>query len=156
MGDVSLVRAVKPAAWRPQKGESLEDWVAFIWWALADGKLRNDLAQDHDWAHRRQVLETYEVLAEIPAGQAGQESAISRVRIVLAEIKKLEAQVLSTPNQVLEHSEIFKGVDWMMTAAEGMAQRAAAQLDWSSLDPEEREIMLKAKRIQDRLLQQRQ
>lgn len=147
-----LVSLRPPPAWKPQDGEELFEHLAFLHWCLQGGPLDHDLANRFRWAERRQIIETYEGLEAIPANEMATESAITRVRIVFAEISKLQQKVLATPDTVLDTREIMSGVEWMTQASRDFADRRADLLDWSSLTPEERETMLAAKEIQERLL----
>jgi hypothetical protein len=53
---------------------------------------------------------------------------------------------------VLAPSEIMSSLDWMLEAQTGWLEKRREATDWSSLTPVEREIMIAAKRIQDRLV----
>lgn len=123
-----------------------------MWWALAGGPLREALSVKHMWAQRKQVIDTLDAMAEIPLGEQGLEAAHARVRIAFVEMMKLQREVMSTPVRCLETPELMRSVDWMMEAVQGLESRRAASLDWTKLEPEEREIMLQAKSIQDRLM----
>lgn len=144
--------ATPPSPWRPHPGESVEQFLHFVLWLIDVGPVVEDLAQRYQWAHRRKTIETFEALNAIPAKDVPVEAAIGRVQIVLAEILKLRAHVMSTPENVLDTREIMQGIDWLLDAQQGMLERAERAIDWSKLTPAEREIMIQAADIQDRLL----
>ena len=79
---------------------------------------------------------------------------MSRVRVTLVEMMKLERRSMSTPEQVLSEEGIFKSLQFLQESAAGMEARKAASMDWSKLTPDERETMIAAKQIQDRLMNQ--
>ena len=132
--------------------ESEWDHLQFLYWALSSGDLVEELAARYDWARRKAVIHAYEGFAELDPNEQIQEAGRKQVRVILAEVAKLEYQVLSNPDPILKPSDVFHGVDWALTKQEAYAERRASMLDWSVLTPEEREIMIKAKDIQDRLL----
>lgn len=132
--------------------ESEWDHMQFLFWALSSGDLIEDLAVRHDWARRRAVIQAYEGFAELDPSEQIQEAGRKQVRIILAEVAKLEYHVMSNPDPMLKPSDVFHGVDWALTKQEAYAERRASMLDWSKLSAEEREIMIRAKDIQDRLL----
>ena len=150
MTALALTRHVAP--WRPQPGESMVEHLAFVHWAMHEGELRADLANKFNWAVRRQAWETYEALDSIPPEEMATEAALARVRVTLTEIMKLQRAVLESPDCVLEPREVMAGVEWLTTEARIWSERKSDVLDWSSLTPDEREIMLQAKEIQDRLI----
>ncbi len=141
-----------PSAWRAQPNEPPGAHLAFLWWALCEGELREEYAARWDWARRRQVIETFEGLASVSLADMGAEAAAARVRIAFAEIMKLQARSFESPDNVLSAQETFQQVQWMQEASIGLLERRAAALDWSKLTPEDRETMIAAKRIQDRLM----
>ena len=148
--DLALTTATP--AWRKQVNESDEDYFAFLWWVFNQGDLKTDLAENHNWAGRAQTIQTYESLEAVDPSEQGYEAAIARVRITLTEILKLQNRVMSSPENQLDVKEIMSNVDWMTDVAQGISERKAKRLDWTQCTPEERETLLQAKAIQDRLM----
>jgi hypothetical protein len=145
--------AVLPIApWRRQRGEPAKAHLHFLAWCFCECELVESWAERWQWAERRQAIETLEGVALLSLSDMGAESAVARVQIAFAEIKKLQHRVFSSPDQILANGEVFQQAQWIQEAALGVMDRRAAKLDWSSLTPEDREIMIKAKRIQDKLL----
>lgn len=140
------------APWRRQRGESRKAHLHFLAWCFCECELVERWAERWQWAERRQAIETLEGVALMSLTDMGAEAAVSRVQIAFAEIQKLRHRVFTTPDQVLANGEIFDQAQWIQDAALGVMDRRSAKLDWTSLTPDEREIMIKAKRIQDRLL----
>jgi hypothetical protein len=141
-----------PAAWRAQPKEEEIFHLKFLWWAFGGGELDDHLSRRFNWAERRLTIETYEGLEGLTPGEMGMEAAMARVRITLVEIMKLQSKVMSDPDSQLQVSEVMNGIEWMISAQQGIVDRKAQRMDWKGLSPEEREIMLKAKEIQDRLM----
>lgn len=137
--------------WRPQPGETLREFLAWAWWALADGPLDRPLAQVNSWTERRHALEAYESLQRVSPGQEIVEAAIARVRITLIELAKLQRSVLENPDNVMETSEIMNSIDWMTKHAEAYAARQERARDFTRLDPDERETVMQAFKILERL-----
>lgn len=138
--------------WRMQPNETLEDWIAFIWWCLADGELNEELAANFKWSERRKVIETFETLHSIRPEDMGAEAALSRVQITFVEIMKLRQKSFESPDQVIDTGEIMKSIEWMINASAGLDARRSSRLDWSKCTPEERECLLQAKGIMDRMM----
>lgn len=143
---------LKPSAWRRQKNEPEGAHLAFLWWALCEGELRPEYATKWEWAKRRKTIETYEGFESIDPGELALDAVMARVQIVFVEVMKLRELSLSTADAVLDPGQIFASLEWLQDAAQGQIARRAAVLDWKALTPDEREIMIKAKRIQDRVL----
>ena len=137
--------------WRPQQGETLREFFAFIWWSLADGPLDQPLAIANRWTARRQALESFESLQRIGPGQEIVEAAIARVRVTLIEISKLQRAAVENPDNVMEVSDIMRSIEWMTQHAEAYAARQERARDFSRLNPDERETVMKAFQILERL-----
>lgn len=146
--------AQRPSAFRMQPGETPWEHLQFLYWACGEGDLVPELADRFDWAQRRTVIASFEGFEGLEPDEQMVEAAMMRVRIVLSEVAKLQTHVISSPDNVLTPTEIFAGVEWMMEKREAYAERRSNMLDWSSLTPEEREIMIQAKEIQDRLIRE--
>ncbi len=150
MSDLTLVTT--PSAWRAQPGETVQEHLHFLHWALCGGPIKEDLASRYMWTERKNVIDSYEALESIPPGEAAFEAALQRVQITFVEIGKLRRRVLEEPDNVLSVGEIMSSIDWVTEKSEAYARARAESMNFESLTPEEREVMLQAKRIQDRLL----
>jgi enamine deaminase RidA (YjgF/YER057c/UK114 family) len=148
----AITRAATPAPpWAPRPGETPEEHLAFLYWHHHGGPLDEALAARHDWTSRAQALTT---LAEHSGTHAEQatKAAIQQVEILIAEMGKLHASVVSNPNSVLSPRDVFDRMEWLTSTIQGLQERNASMMDYSALSPEDREIMIRAAEIQERLI----
>jgi hypothetical protein len=134
-------------------GETPRNHLAFFAWCLGYVEQPDpELARVYEWTSRRLALETMIGVASVPLDDMPAEAAVARVQIGFAEMSKLRNRALSTPENVLDVGDIMRTSEWMIEAAAGLEARRKRSLDWSRCTPEERETLLRAKAIQDRLL----
>lgn len=137
--------------WAPRADETAEEHLAFLYWVFHDGALDEALAGRHDWTRRAQGLQSLEAAQGTHAEQATG-AAIQQVEILIVEMQKLHKAVIESPGNVLSPKDVFDRMEWLTDTIQGLQERNAAMADWSALTPEERDIMIKAAEIQERLI----
>ena len=111
------------------------------------------MAARHRWTERKNVLDQFEALEAVSPNDQVLEATLKRVRVTFLEMNKLERKSLENPDDnVLSTREILDSITWLAQQSKDFAAARANMLDWSDTTPEEREILLQAAKIQDRLM----
>lgn len=146
----ALARSVAHSPWRPLPNESTADYIRFWLWLGCGGEI-GDAAERFNWASRRQSIETYEAVHTMSPQELTQHGAVALVQTAAVEALKLRQASFSSPSPVMSPKESLEGLKFG-AAAEGIWAQEARAVDYSQCSHEDRECLIRAKEILDRLL----